>query len=58
VSGMKELIGKKVRIIIAMGDTTIPLEGTLKEVDKWIALETRGKIKYIHKDAVIYLEER
>lgn len=55
---MKELIGKKVRIIIAMGDTTIPLEGILKEVDKWIALETRGKIKYIHKDAVIYLEER
>lgn len=55
---MKELIGKKVRVIIAMGDTTIPLEGILKEVDKWIALETGRKIKYIHKDAVIYLEER
>ncbi len=55
---MKELIGKKVRIIIAMGDTTIPLEGILKEMDKWIVLETRGKTKLIHKDAVVYMEER
>ncbi|MGC8812765.1 MAG: hypothetical protein ACP5O8_04260 [Candidatus Aenigmatarchaeota archaeon] len=55
---MKELIGKKVRIIIAMGDTTIPLEGTLKEVDKWIVLETKGKAKFIHKDAVVYVEEK
>jgi len=55
---MKELIGKKVRLIIAMGDTTIPLEGTIKEVnDKWIVLEARGKIKVINKDAVVYIEE-
>jgi RNase P/RNase MRP subunit p29 len=54
---MKELIGKKVRLIIAMGDTTIPLEGIIKEVDKWIVLEAKGKIKVINKDAVVYIEE-
>jgi|GEM_PF-1566713 len=55
---MKELIGKKVRLIIAMGDITIPLEGNVKEVDdKWIVLEARGKIKVVNKDAVIYAEE-
>jgi RNase P/RNase MRP subunit p29 len=55
---MKELIGKRVRVIIAMGDTTIPLEGNVKEVDdKWIILESKGKIKVINKDAVVYAEE-
>jgi RNase P/RNase MRP subunit p29 len=54
---MKELVGKKVRLIIAMGDTTIPLEGIIKEADKWIVLEAKGKIKVINKDAVVYIEE-
>lgn len=54
---MKELIGKKVRIIITLGDTTLPLEGTLKEVDPWVVLETKKKTKWINKDTIIYIEE-
>jgi len=55
---MEELLGKKVRIIVAMGDTLIPLEGTLKQVGKWIVLETKEKTKLINRDVVVYVEER
>ncbi|MEM5829662.1 MAG: hypothetical protein QW040_03105 [Candidatus Aenigmatarchaeota archaeon] len=55
---MKELIGKRVRLMVIMGDTTLPFEGILKEVDTWVVLEERGKKKVINKDAVIYVEEK
>lgn len=55
---MKELIGKKVRLIVMVGDTSVPFEGILKEVNQWIVLEIKGKKKIINRDAVIYAEEK
>lgn len=55
---MKELIGKKVRLIVMMGDTSLPFEGILKEADQWIVLEVKGKKKIINRDVVIYAEEK
>jgi|YelNatPaOPRAMG01_1025707.scaffolds.fasta_scaffold01016_38 RNase P/RNase MRP subunit p29 len=55
---MKELIGKKVRLIVMLGDTSVPFEGILKEADQWIVLETKGKKKVINRDAVVYAEEK
>jgi RNase P/RNase MRP subunit p29 len=55
---MKELIGKNVRIIISMGDTTMPLDGKIKDVNDWITLEVRGKIRIVNKSAVVYVEEK
>ncbi|MEM5766453.1 MAG: hypothetical protein QW423_02370 [Candidatus Aenigmatarchaeota archaeon] len=55
---MKELIGKKVRLIVMMGDISLPFEGILREADAWIVLEDRGKKKIINRDSVIYVEEK
>ncbi|MEM5772788.1 MAG: hypothetical protein QXR09_03190 [Candidatus Aenigmatarchaeota archaeon] len=55
---MKDLVGKKVRLIVMLGDTSVPFEGILKEADQWIVLEDKGKRKIINKDAVIYAEEK
>jgi RNase P/RNase MRP subunit p29 len=55
---MKDLIGKKVRLIVMLGDISVPFEGILKEVNQWIVLETKGKKKIINKDAVVYAEEK
>jgi RNase P/RNase MRP subunit p29 len=55
---MKELIGKKVRLIVMLGDTSLPFEGILKEADQWIVLEMKGKKKVINRDAVVYAEEK
>lgn len=53
---MKNLIGKKVRLIVGTGDTTIPFNGILKEVNHWIVLETEGKTRIFNKDSVVYIE--
>jgi len=55
---MKQLVGKKVKMVIMVGDTSISLEGILKEVNQWVVLESGGKEKIINKDAVIYAEEK
>ncbi|MEM5801947.1 MAG: hypothetical protein QXQ18_00980 [Candidatus Aenigmatarchaeota archaeon] len=55
---MKELIGKKVKLIVMLGDTSISLEGTLKDANQWIVLESRGKKRIINRDAIVYAEEK
>ncbi|MEM5853527.1 MAG: hypothetical protein QXS37_00535 [Candidatus Aenigmatarchaeota archaeon] len=55
---MKDLIGKKVKLIAMMGDTSVSFEGILSEVDQWIVIESKGKKRIINRDAVVYVEER
>lgn len=56
---MKRLIGKKVRIILSMGSTTIPIEGIIKKISKeWVELKIDKKKRIINKDIIVYIEEK
>ena len=55
---MKELVGKRVRMIVWIGNATISIEGILKSIDDWITLEMNGKKRVVNKDSIVYVEER
>jgi RNase P/RNase MRP subunit p29 len=55
---MKRFIGKRVRVILVMGSTTIPLEGVIKKVNKeWVEIKIDKKKRLINKDIIAYIEE-
>jgi small nuclear ribonucleoprotein (snRNP)-like protein len=54
---IKDLVGRKVKVIIVLGDVSAPYEGTLKSVDDWIVLETNKGVKFINTDAITLIEE-
>ncbi|MDI6799022.1 MAG: hypothetical protein QMD12_03480 [Candidatus Aenigmarchaeota archaeon] len=54
---IEDLTGKKVRIIVSLGDVTAPYEGILRSANKWITIETKKGKKLFNSDAVILIEE-
>jgi hypothetical protein len=54
---IEEFVGKKVRIIITLGDVTVPYEGILKYVNKWVILETKKGKMVINADSIVLIEE-
>jgi RNase P/RNase MRP subunit p29 len=56
---MDALIGKKVRAIIQLGETTIPVEGIIRNMDeRWVEIEVNKKKRIVNKDIIAYIEEK
>jgi hypothetical protein len=55
---MEEFIGKKVRMIILLGETTLPINGIIKGINgRWIEIEVSKKRRIVNADIVAYIEE-
>jgi RNase P/RNase MRP subunit p29 len=54
-----KVVGKKVRVIIQLGETTVPIEGIIRSIDeKWVEIEVNKKRRIINKDIIAYIEEK
>jgi RNase P/RNase MRP subunit p29 len=55
---MKNFVGKKVKMIVQLGETTLPISGTIKGIDeRWVEIEVNKKRRIVNKDIVAYIEE-
>jgi RNase P/RNase MRP subunit p29 len=55
---MKNFVGKKVKMIIQLGDTAIPISGIIKGMNKrWVEIEVNKKRRIVNTDIIAYIEE-
>jgi hypothetical protein len=52
-----KLIGKKVRVVVNIGNLTIKYNGVLKKLNEWVTIKTEDGTKLINKGSCALIEE-